>query len=80
MRKCKICLKDKELSFFTKNKNCKGGYTPTCTKCYNEKYHTDRNKIYNTIEYRKTNSLKFRENNFELNMLLATKSSAKKED
>lgn len=66
------------MSFFPKSKSCKGGYAPTCTRCYNEKHQTDRSKLYNTVEYRRTNSLKFRENNFELNMLLATKSSAKK--
>jgi hypothetical protein len=74
MRICKICKAEKELKLFQKRPNCLGGRRSICTRCAN----SDPTKHYNSPEYRKEKSLQHRINNFESNMLSATKSSAKK--
>lgn len=78
MKTCRYCNERKELTLFSKSKTCKDGYSNCCKKCKYLRATSDKGKIYNTKEYRKKASLKFRESNFELNMLLSTKSSAKK--
>jgi len=89
MKVCKLCKELKELKEFTKNPKCADGHLITCKKCIkiknkdkpwiNQKAcYQDKTKYYNTLEYKKAASLRFRERNFEQNMLLAIKSSAKK--
>lgn len=81
MKTCKICNLEKEESKFAPVPTCSDGRSANCYKCNYQKYkhrQQDKSKSYNSNEYRKQASLKFRINNFERNMLLATKSSAKK--
>lgn len=78
MKKCKYCNEEKDLTLFVKSDTCKDGYSNSCKKCKYLRSVSNKEKNYNTKDYRKKASLKFRENNFELNMLLSTKSSAKK--
>lgn len=86
MKKCNTCKKKKDSTFFYDNQNTKDKKSNRCKDCqrvlndaYNKKYQNNKSNPVNSTTYRKAASLKFRTNNFELQMLLAIKSKAKKE-
>ena len=56
MKKCKICLTEKDITLFVKHPECKDGYSWTCKKCKLEKQKETRNKHNNlyTKKYEKT--------------------------
>lgn len=79
MKKCFKCKMTKSRDDFYCSKASKDNLTSYCKEClslYAKSKHISN--IESSKEYRKSASLKFREKNFELNMLLAIKSSAKK--
>ncbi len=85
-KNCRYCKEEKPYSFFLKSKSCIGGYNHMCLDCRTSGVkHVGGMHLglrigldSSSSEYRKKASLKFRINNFELNMLLSAKSSAKK--
>ncbi|RUT68682.1 hypothetical protein D0817_20190 [Flavobacterium cupreum] len=77
MRKCKKCGIEKEISDYYKSVTCSDGIARTCKSCAGLR-QKDFSKSYNSKEYRRAASLRFRNNNYEKNMLLASKSYAKK--
>lgn len=77
MRKCKKCGNEHEIEYFYKAISCSDGVSRICKKCQGL-FQKNLDIISNSKEYRKEASLRFRKNNYEKNMLLATKSSAKK--
>lgn len=81
MKKCIKCKDNKPLNKFYKYTKSKDGRQSFCKKCagvMNKTYHNDQNKTYNSKEYRRNASLKFRQRNLEMHILSAVKSSAKK--
>lgn len=80
-KKCSTCGETRDLKFFDKNKDCKDGHVNQCRKCRYKKtieIRTDKTKSYNTSEYRRQASIRFRENNLENQIFLSTRSRAKR--
>jgi hypothetical protein len=81
MKKCIICRQVKTDSCFTSLCNTSDKLVLICNSCTNKrkkKLNTFKAIPSHSKEYRRNASLLFRENNFELNMLLQIRSSAKK--
>jgi len=62
MKKCKKCLIEKELCYFSKDKGLKDGLKNSCKKCckimYDKYYETNREKeIERQVNYQKNNNL-----------------------